>query len=287
MLPCPVRRITMKRVIDLSSHNQIPYDWSAVKYSVDGVILRCGYRGYSSKGSLVIDKRFRQFQRACEQFGIPYGVYFFPTSISIAEAVEEADFVLNLLEGAELSFPIFADSEMAAPLKNGRSDRLSKEDRTTFLIAFLERLKAFDKDAGIYASTSWYKDRLIDEHLLKYPHWVAQYSHECTYPGSKLAWQYTSKEQIPGIGGRVDCSYWYDEPTIRIAFPVLKRGRVGAEVRYLQDNLIRCGYELEVDGHFGPATEAALISWQIAHDLVGDGAYGPKSFAKMKEVLGV
>ena len=275
----------MKKVIDLSSHNQIPYDWTAVKYYVDGAILRCGYRGYSAKGSLVEDKRFRQFQRACEQFNIPYGVYFFPTSISIAEAVEEADFVLNLLEGAELSFPIFADSEMAAPLKNGRSDRLSKEDRTTFLIAFLERLRANGKEAGVYASTSWYKDRLNDDKLHKYPHWVAQYSHECTYPGSKIAWQYTSKEQIPGIGGRVDCSYWYDEPTIRIAFPVLKRGRVGAEVRYLQDNLIRCGYELEVDGHFGPATEAALISWQIAHDLTGDGSYGPKSFAKMKEVL--
>ena len=84
----------MKKVIDLSSHNQIPYDWTAVKYYVDGAILRCGYRGYSAKGSLVEDKRFRQFQRACEQFNIPYGVYFFPTSVSIAESVEEADFVL-------------------------------------------------------------------------------------------------------------------------------------------------------------------------------------------------
>ena len=275
----------MKKVIDLSSHNQIPYDWAALKYYVDGVIIRCAYRGYSKAGSLVIDKKFRMFQTMCEQFGIPYGVYFFPTSITSAEAVEEADFVYELVKDCNLAFPIFADSEMAAPLKNGRSDKLSKEDRTKCLIAFLERLRAYGYTAGVYASTSWYKDRLDDSQLAKYPHWVAQYSHECTYPGSKIAWQYTSKETVAGIAGRVDCSYWYDEPTIRIAFPVLKRGRVGAEVRYLQDNLIRCGYELEVDGHFGPATEAALISWQIANDLTGDGSYGPKSFAKMKEVL--
>ncbi len=275
----------MKKVIDLSSHNQLPYDWSALKYYVDGIIIRCGYRGYSKAGTLVIDKKFRAYQTMCEQFGIPYGVYFFPTSVTSAEAVEEADFVYDLVKDCNLSFPIFADSEMAAPLKNGRSDKLSKEDRTKCLIAFLERLRAYGYTAGVYASTSWYKDRLDDSQLLKYPHWVAQYSHECTYPGSKIAWQFSSKESIAGISGRIDCSYWYDEPTIRIAFPVLKRGRVGAEVRYLQDNLIRCGYELEVDGHFGPATEAALISFQIAHDLTGDGSYGPKSFAKMKEVL--
>ena len=275
----------MKKVIDLSSHNQLPYDWAALKYYVDGIIIRCGYRGYSKAGTLVIDKKFRTFQTMCEQFGIPYGVYFFPTSITAAEAVEEADFVYDLVKDCNLSFPIFADSEMAAPLKNGRSDKMSKEDRTKCLIAFLERLRAYGYTAGVYASTSWYKDRLDDAQLLKYPHWVAQYSHECTYPGSKIAWQFSSKESIAGISGRIDCSYWYDEPTIRIAFPVLKRGRVGAEVRYLQDNLIRCGYELDVDGHFGPATEAALISWQIANGLTGDGSYGPKSFAKMKEVL--
>jgi len=275
----------MKKVIDLSAHNRIPTDWTAVKHSVDGVILRCGYRGYGAKGTLVEDKKFRQFRDACESFNIPYGVYFFPTSLSCAEAIEEADFTVDLIKGCNLAFPIFADSEMAAPLKNGRSDRLSKEDRTKCLVSFLERLRAFGYTAGVYASTSWFKDRLDDSRLTKYPHWVAQYSHECTYPGAKLAWQFTSKETVAGIGGRVDCSYWYDEPSIRIAFPVLKRGRVGAEVRYLQDNLIRCGYELDVDGHFGPATEAALISWQIANNLVGDGAYGPKSFAKMKEVL--
>ena len=55
----------MKKVIDLSAHNRIPTDWTAVKHSVDGVILRCGYRGYGTKGTLVEDKKFRQFRDAC------------------------------------------------------------------------------------------------------------------------------------------------------------------------------------------------------------------------------
>ena len=276
----------MKKVIDLSAHNRIPTDWTAVKHSVDGVILRCGYRGYGTKGTLVEDKKFRQFRDACESFNIPYGVYFFPTSLSCAEAIEEADFTVDLIKGCNLAFPIFADSEHAEPkLKLGRSDRLSKEDRTRFLISYLERLKSYGYEGGIYASTSWFKDRLEDSKLLKYPHWVAQYASECKYTGNKVGWQYSSRSSIPGIPGFVDVSEWYDPTEVRIAKPVLRRKCVGVEVRYLQDNLCRCGFITDCDGRFGPNSEANLIAWQIANDLVGDGIYGPKSYAKMKELL--
>ena len=278
----------MKKIIDLSSHNKIPTDWSAVKYSVDGIIIRCGYRGYGKAGTLVRDKKFDIFKEACEKFNIPYGVYFFPTSISVAEAIEEADFTAELVKGCNLAFPIFADSETAETVfKSGRSDRLNKEDRTRFLIAYLDRLRDYGYEGGVYASTSWFKDRLEDAKLIKYPHWVAQYSSKCTYPYDKMLWQYTSKGSISGMPGRVDISEYYESNTIRIALPVLRRGSVGTEVRCLQDNLCRCGYVVDVDGRFGPNSEANLISWQIANDLVGDGIYGPKSYAKMKELIQV
>ena len=276
----------MKKVIDLSSHNHFPSDWTSVKYNVDGIILRCGYRGYGKAGTLVKDKKFETFKNACESFGIPYGVYFFPTSLSCAESIEEADFTVELIKGCNLAFPIFADSEISEPvLKSGRSDRLSKEDRTRFLVSYLERLKSFGYEAGVYASTSWYKDRLDDSKLVKYPHWVAQYSSKCTYAGEKIGWQHTSKASIPGIAGNIDLSEWYEPSDVRVAKPVLRRNAVGAEVRHLQDNLCRCGFIVDVDGRFGPRTEAAVMGWQIANGLVSDGIYGPKSYAKMQELL--
>lgn len=276
-----------RKVIDLSSHNTNPKDWSALANDVDGVIIRCGYRGYGKKGTLVEDKKFKYFRNMCKANGIPWGVYFFPTSITEAEAIEEADFVNTLLEGDRPDFPIFADSETAEVLlRSGRSDNLSATDRTKYLLAFLGRLQEHGYPCGVYASTSWFYNRLIDGQLINYPHWVAQYASKCTYPGDMIAWQFTSNGTVAGMTKRVDISEWYEDANnIRVAKPVLRRGSKGSEVAYLQDNLCRFGFVIDVDGRFGPATEAAVIGWQIANDLVGDGIYGPKSYAKMKELL--
>lgn len=66
----------------------------------------------------------------------------------------------------------------------------------------------------------------------------------------------------------------------------LRRGSTGTAVRTLQSNLntvMRSG--LVVDGQFGPATDAALRSFQSRYGLVVDGVYGPASAAKMRAAL--
>lgn len=277
----------MRKVIDLSQHNSFPTSWEMVKAEVDGVILRCGYRGYGKSGTLVEDKKFRHFKKMCKLYQIPWGVYFFPTAVSISEAREESGFVANLIAGEDVSFPIFADSEKSHPLGLGRSDNLSKADRTTYLIEFLEGMKVYGYNAGVYASTSWFKDRLDDSRLLKYPHWVAQYAKKCTYSGNMDGWQFSSKESVTGIPGRVDMSEWYgpQTETHMIALPTLRRGNKGAEVIILQSNLQACGYAIPIDGSFGPATEGAVKNWQRLVGLNPDGIYGPKSYAAMKQAL--
>lgn len=198
-------------VIDVSKYNKPPKDWVAIKNNpeVNGIIIRCGYRGYGKSGSLVVDPRFEYFRDKCKEYGIPWGVYFFPTSINVSEAYEEADFVHKLIDGENLYFPIFADSEWSNRFHTGRSDKLSKRDRTVYLIAFLEGLKKYGHNVGIYASTSWFKDNLNDSSLKGYPHWVAQYNDVCKYNGDKIGWQFSSNGNIKGFNGRVDISIWY------------------------------------------------------------------------------
>lgn len=58
---------------------------------------------------------------------------------------------------------------------------------------------------------------------------------------------------------------------------MLRIGSKGARVRELQALLVRAGYQVKVDGDFGPATKAAVRAFQTAHGLKVDGVVGPRT----------
>ena len=62
---------------------------------------------------------------------------------------------------------------------------------------------------------------------------------------------------------------------------MLKRGAKGATVKELQQRLILWGANITADGDFGPATEAAVKSFQAKHGLEADGVVGPKTAAAL------
>lgn len=53
---------------------------------------------------------------------------------------------------------------------------------------------------------------------------------------------------------------------------ILKLGSKGEEVKLIQEFL-----GITVDGDFGPMTESAVVAWQNANGLIGDGEVGPKT----------
>jgi GH25 family lysozyme M1 (1,4-beta-N-acetylmuramidase) len=198
-----------KNIIDVSSHNGA-IDWTKVKGNTDGAIIRLGYRGYSSKGTLKTDVNFVANIKGAINQGIPVGVYWFTTAISKAEAIAEADYVAEALKGYKLSFPVYLDSEYSNKDHNGRSDNLTKAQRTAYAIAFLERMKELGFDVGVYASDSWFVSNLDLSQLKSYSLWVAKYSSsKPKYVSGYDGWQYTSEGRCPGISGNVDKSYIY------------------------------------------------------------------------------
>ena len=199
-----------KNVIDVSVYQGV-ITWSKVKGKIDGAIIRAGYRGYGKAGTLKTDARFKENIEGAIKQGIPVGVYWFTQAITIAEAVAEAKYLISLLEDYKLTYPIYLDSEYSNPQKNGRADGLSKKDRTDIAIAFLHAVKAAGYIPGIYASTSWYTDKLDDSRLSEFSHWVAQYSKACTYKGNYDMWQYTSSGKVDGISGNVDKNLCYKD----------------------------------------------------------------------------
>lgn len=63
--------------------------------------------------------------------------------------------------------------------------------------------------------------------------------------------------------------------------PTIKAGSKGEIVKLLQDLLIIKGYVLSVDGVFGPITEKAVKSFQMANGLTADGIVGPLTWAAL------
>jgi peptidoglycan hydrolase-like protein with peptidoglycan-binding domain len=64
---------------------------------------------------------------------------------------------------------------------------------------------------------------------------------------------------------------------LRLRQPMMR----GEAVRALQQALARAGIEVETDGVFGPATEAAVRSFQRSRGLVIDGIVGPATRAAL------
>jgi hypothetical protein len=64
---------------------------------------------------------------------------------------------------------------------------------------------------------------------------------------------------------------------VGVADGMLRMGSKGARVREMQALLVRAGYQVKVDGDFGPSTKAALKQFQKAHGLSVDGVYGPQT----------
>lgn len=63
--------------------------------------------------------------------------------------------------------------------------------------------------------------------------------------------------------------------------PTLKMGSKGDWVKVAQSRLLMYGYQIEVDGDFGPNTKNAVISFQASYGLTKDGIIGPKTWAKL------
>lgn len=201
-------QIISKKGIDVSYH-QGEIDWEAV--SGDGVefaFLRAGYRGYES-GKMVTDECFEDNVKGALANGIPVGVYFFSQSVSEQEAVEEAEFVLDLIAPYRVTGPIVYDAEKIDGAS--RTSNLTKEERTDMAIAFCETVKEAGYEPMIYLNpyAAFYMMDL--ERLERYPKWFAHYGTDMYYPYEYDIWQYTESGRVAGIRGDVDVNLsFYD-----------------------------------------------------------------------------
>ena len=113
-------------------------DWPKVKQSgIDFAFIRIGYRG--ENGTIYKDDNADYNIQQAQKAGVLVGVYFFSTAVSKAEAIEEAQWTMQAIEGYSISYPVVYDCEGFSRVTS-RMHSLTKEERTNNALAFLKEV---------------------------------------------------------------------------------------------------------------------------------------------------
>ena len=202
--------------LDVSSFNGI-VNWGQVKQSnIDFAFLRVGFRGYGSKGTLNPDSKFIANITQTNKLGIPTGVYFVTQATTEAEAIEEANWVINQIKNYKISYPVAIDIEAAGlerPTDIPRTQNLDKNKRTYLASLFCKTIQNAGYTPIVYTNINWATNYLNMSELSNYDTWIASYKKDITsgpgYNGSYTIWQYTSQGSITGILRNVDLNICY------------------------------------------------------------------------------
>ena len=194
--------------IDVSAYQKF-IDWRTVKNSgIDFAIIRAGYRGYGN-GRIVEDELFDYNIQEATKVGMDIGFYFYSQAISVEEAIQEAQFTLQLLSkyNVPIKYPIAIDTEKT-PYGTGRADGMSKELRTEVVRAFCNEIQKAGYKTMIYSNKNWLLENL-NITSLNYDVWLAHYTDRTDYQYPYAIWQYTSTGHVNGIVGNVDMNIGY------------------------------------------------------------------------------
>ena len=187
------------------SHFQGDIDFNKVKNDgIDFVFVRLGYRGYGQTGILGKDDKALENVKKAKAAGLKVGAYFYSQAISEAEAKEEADYAVQILEGEKLDYPLVFDWENDSEV-GMRTDNVTKDELTLYTKAFCNEIEALGYKPMIYMNRKEGYMRFDLAKLTDYPIWFAQLSGD--YPDFYYdfdIWQYTTTGKVDGIEGNVD-----------------------------------------------------------------------------------
>jgi len=190
--------------VDVSEH-QYDIDWQAVASAgVDFAYIRVARRGYT-EGGLFEDSYFRQNIEQARANGLKVGVYIFSQSINVGEAIEEANYVLNLIAPYPMDLPIVYDWEKIDNGDAARTDDLDPAILTDCAVAFCETVKNAGYEACVYFNRNIGYYGFDLSRLTDFKFWFAlpDFSYPSFYYAMDM-WQYSFSAEIPGISTPTD-----------------------------------------------------------------------------------
>ncbi len=188
-------------------------DWNAVKAAgIDFAIVRLGYRGMT-QGLLFMDEFFERNLQGAKDAGLDVGVYFFSQAVTEAEALDEAEFVLDALNGRELRYPVAFDWEL--PVGGQSEEELRAQDAdgaevARFGAAFCEKIQEGGYTPCVYTNKHCAYEFFDLDQWKDYDLWYAEYQNAPSLYYDFRMWQYTDSGTVPGIEGGVDLNICFN-----------------------------------------------------------------------------
>ncbi len=183
--------------VDVSVY-QGDIDW--VKLKEEGVyfaFIRAGYRGYET-GLLNTDDNFHQNMQGALDAGIKVGVYFFSQALNAQEAYEEAVYVLDLIAGYDVTFPVVFDWETIASA-TARTNGMDTENLCQAANVFCSTVESAGYIPMVYSNQSvsllYYELGRINA----YDFWYAEYKDVPTFYYDFDIWQYGATGTLEGV----------------------------------------------------------------------------------------
>lgn len=204
-------------VIDISQWQaESDIDWTQLKSDgVKGAIIRIGGR-FSDSKTLYKDSDFLKHYKAAKNAGMYVGAYFFSYALTKEQAVEEAQYTLDILEknNCVLDLPIYIDMEDIS----GDTQHISagKTVCSTVLDKFCKTIENAGYYAGIYCSQSFAEDFVEASVFEGRSTWIADWNKNvCCYNGNVDVWQYTENGRLNGAKCDLDLNRMYvDYPAL-------------------------------------------------------------------------
>lgn len=153
--------------IDISRWQGPNFDIAAAKKAgAEYVIMRIMTGEFPGNG---MDSQFENYYKQCKTAGMPCGAYVFGNATTVEQARAEAKEAIKYLSDRQFEYPIYYDVESGAMMS------VDRRTLTNIVKAFCEELESAGYFVGIYASTSVFNNKVYDDELGRYTHWVADW----------------------------------------------------------------------------------------------------------------
>ena len=184
--------------IDVSVWNG-DIDWAKVATQTEFAILRASWEETA-------DEKFHVNAQGCTDNNIPFGVYVYSYAETVSEAIGEAEYVLSLVDGYDLTLPIYFDWEDEVCVG------LDYSLQASIVRAFCDTILEAGYQPGLYSYTWLVPSAFSDSYFNSIPLWVAHYGVSYHgYNGGVHMWQHSCEGTIDGISGNVDMNHMYVE----------------------------------------------------------------------------